>query len=113
MSVHYLINKLQPLPFDLPVVVSLNPQRAPAPQSVIAAFDYAHPVFDARSSDAQAGLAEIQGANRTWFCGAWTRYGFHEDGLCSGLAVANALGVSAPWQVASQRPAADPLRAAA
>jgi len=113
VSVHYLINKLQPLPFDLPVVVSLNPHRAPAPRTVIAAFDYAHPVFDARSSDAQAGLAEIQGANRTWFCGAWTRYGFHEDGLRSGLAVANALGVTAPWQAASQRPAADPWREAA
>jgi predicted NAD/FAD-binding protein len=102
VGVHYLINKLQPLPFEAPVIVSLNPQREPAAQSVIAAFDYAHPVFDARSSGAQAGLAGLQGANRTWFCGAWTRYGFHEDGLRSSLAVANALGVAAPWQDASQ-----------
>jgi len=110
VSVHYLINKLQPLPFDTPVVVSLNPHRAPAPEAVIAEFDYAHPVFDARSSDAQAGLDCIQGANRTWFCGAWTRYGFHEDGLRSAIAVANALGVHAPWQ---QAPATDRFREAA
>jgi predicted NAD/FAD-binding protein len=102
VSVHYLINKLQPLPFSAPVVVSLNPHREPAPEAVIAEFDYAHPVFDARSADAQAALAAIQGANRTWFCGAWTRYGFHEDGLRSALAVANALGVTAPWQTAVQ-----------
>jgi predicted NAD/FAD-binding protein len=104
VSVHYLLNKLQSLPFDAPVVVSLNPHRAPASRSVIAEFDYAHPVFDARSSDAQAGLEQIQGAGRTWFCGAWTRYGFHEDGLRSALDVANRFGVQAPWQDAQPTP---------
>jgi len=115
VGVHYLINKLQPLPFEAPIIVSLNPHREPAPQSVIAEFDYAHPVFDARSGGAQAALAGLQGTNRTWFCGAWTRYGFHEDGLRSALAVANALGVAAPWQDASQaaQPAAAQLRVAA
>ncbi|KPK08525.1 MAG: NADH-ubiquinone oxidoreductase subunit 6 [Betaproteobacteria bacterium SG8_39] len=107
VGVHYLINKLQPLPFSAPVVVSLNPHREPAPEAVIAEFDYAHPVFDARSADAQAALAGLQGVNRTWFCGAWTRYGFHEDGLRSALTVANALGVRAPWQAAAQTPPAD------
>lgn len=111
LSVHYLINKLQPLPFEAPVVVSLNPHREPAADSVIAEFDYAHPVFDARSGEAQAALAGLQGVNRTWFCGAWTRYGFHEDGLRSALAVANALGVYAHWQDAA--PAAAVLKAAA
>jgi uncharacterized protein len=110
VGVHYLINKLQPLPFEAPVVVSLNPHRDPAPRSVIAEFDYAHPVFDAGSSAAQAALADLQGANRTWFCGAWTRYGFHEDGLRSALAVANALGVAAPWQDASQAAPPDTAR---
>ncbi len=111
VSVHYLINKLQPLPFEVPVVVSLNPHREPAAESVIAEFDYAHPVFDARSGQAQATLAGLQGTHRTWYCGAWTRYGFHEDGLRSALAVANALGVYAPWQDAP--PAAAELKAAA
>jgi len=113
VGVHYLINKLQPLPFDAPVLVSLNPHRAPAPESVIAEFDYAHPVFDARSGDAQAALMGLQGSRRTWFCGAWTRYGFHEDGLRSALAVANALGVDAPWQDAARTPAHERLREAA
>ncbi len=98
VSVHYLLNKLQPLPFARPVIVSLNPHHAPDPARVIAEFDYEHPVFDARAAGAQAALARLQGGNRTWFCGAWTRYGFHEDGLRSALAVANDLGVHAPWQ---------------
>ncbi|MDX1376414.1 MAG: NAD/FAD-binding protein [Burkholderiales bacterium] len=106
VSVHYLINRLQPLPFDVPVIVSLNPHRVPAPRAVIAEFDYAHPVFDARSSGAQAALAGVQGAQRTWFCGAWTGYGFHEDGLRSALAVAEALGVRAPWQDPAPAPEA-------
>ncbi len=95
VSVHYLLNKLQPLPFARPVVVSLNPHREPAPATVIAEIDYEHPVFGAGSGAAQARLPEIQGMRRTWFCGAWTRYGFHEDGLVSAIAVADALGAPA------------------
>jgi predicted NAD/FAD-binding protein len=98
VSVSYLINKLQPLPFRIPVIVTLNPTTAPRPQSVLARFDYAHPAFDGLAIEAQRALHAIQGQRRTWFCGAWTRYGFHEDGLKSGLAVANALGCFAPWQ---------------
>jgi predicted NAD/FAD-binding protein len=94
VSVHYLLNRLQPLPFARPVVVSLNPHRAPAPQTVIAEIDHEHPVFGAGAGAAQARLPEIQGARRTWFCGAWTRYGFHEDGLVSAIAVADALGAT-------------------
>jgi predicted NAD/FAD-binding protein len=99
VAVSYLINKLQPLPFKTPVIVTLNPNPAPREDAVLARFDYAHPAFDAPAIEAQGSLRAIQGRNRTWFCGAWTGYGFHEDGLKSGLAVANALGVSAPWQV--------------
>jgi len=98
VSVSYLINKLQPLPFKTPVIVSLNPTTAPRSESVLARFDYAHPAFDAPAIEAQRVLHTIQGRQRTWFCGAWTGYGFHEDGLKSGLAVANALGCYAPWQ---------------
>jgi predicted NAD/FAD-binding protein len=47
---------------------------------------------------AQEALPGIQGQNRAWFCGAWTGYGFHEDGLKSALRVAAALGVSPPWE---------------
>jgi predicted NAD/FAD-binding protein len=96
--VSYLINKLQPLPFTTPVIVTLNPTAAPRPESVLARFDYAHPAFDGPAIEAQRKLQGIQGRRRTWFCGAWTGYGFHEDGLKAGLAVANALGCFAPWQ---------------
>jgi len=114
VAVHYLLNRLQPLPFAEPVIVSLNPHRAPEPGRVLGEFDYEHPVFDALALGAQARLADIQGAARTWYCGAWTRYGFHEDGLRSALAVAYQFGVAAPWSRAAGIPgAAEPERAAA
>jgi predicted NAD/FAD-binding protein len=91
VAVTYLLNKLQPLPFKSPVFVSLNPLTEPRPDRVIATFDYAHPVFDAAAIRAQKRLPGVQGRRRVWFAGAWTGYGFHEDGLKSGLAVAEAL----------------------
>ncbi len=91
VCVHYLLNKLQPLPFRQPVIVSLNPVSDIRPASVIAEFDYAHPVFDAAAIAAQQALPSIQGLRNTWFAGAWTGYGFHEDGLKSGLAVAEGI----------------------
>jgi predicted NAD/FAD-binding protein len=91
VCLHYLLNRLQPLPFAQPVVVSLNPVRPPRPDTVLASFDYAHPVFDLAAVQAQRRLPELQGLLDSWFCGAWTGYGFHEDGLKSGLAVAQAI----------------------
>jgi predicted NAD/FAD-binding protein len=73
------------------VIVSLNPLDQPDPGKVLARFDYAHPVFDAGAVAAQTRLSTFQGAQNTWFAGAWTGYGFHEDGLKSGLAVAASL----------------------
>ncbi|MCC6069712.1 NAD(P)/FAD-dependent oxidoreductase [Massilia sp. GCM10020059] len=91
VCVHYLINKLQPLPCRTPVIVSLNPIDEPDPRLVLGEFDYAHPVFDAAAIAAQSRLPALQGVQNTWFAGAWTGYGFHEDGLASGLSVAAAL----------------------
>jgi predicted NAD/FAD-binding protein len=91
VCLHYLLNKLQPLPFEQAVVVSLNPLRDIDPQHVLGDFDYAHPVFDLGAMAAQKELPALQGRQRTWFCGAWAGYGFHEDGLKSGLAVAQQL----------------------
>jgi predicted NAD/FAD-binding protein len=91
VSVHYLLNKLQPLPFAEPVIVSLNPHREPQAAHVLGEFDYEHPVLNAEAATAQARLPQIQGVRSTWFCGAWTRYGFHEDGFASALVVARAL----------------------
>jgi len=99
VCLHYLINRLQPLPWARPVVVSLNPERAPDPAQVIGTYDYSHPVFDQAAIDAQRRLPALQGCGGVWFCGAWTRYGFHEDGLGSALAVVRQL--RARWQGAA------------
>jgi uncharacterized protein len=91
VCLHYLLNKLQPMPFEQPVVESLNPVRAIDPAKILAEFDYSHPVFDLAAIQAQQRVSELQGVQHTWYCGAWTGYGFHEDGLKSGLAVAQNL----------------------
>jgi predicted NAD/FAD-binding protein len=98
VAVSYLINQLQPLPFKTPVIVTLNPHQPPDPAKVLARFSYEHPVLDQAASLAQSELPGLQGQHRTWFCGAWTGFGFHEDGLKSALRVARAFGVTPPWQ---------------
>ncbi len=99
VCVHYLLNQLQPLPVKTPVIVSLNPIHAPDPTTVLGEFDYAHPVFDSAAIAAQRTLPSLQGLRNTWFAGAWTGYGFHEDGLKSGLSVAAAIARSSQPQV--------------
>ncbi|MFK7965111.1 MAG: NAD(P)/FAD-dependent oxidoreductase [Burkholderiaceae bacterium] len=91
VSVTYWLNKLQPLPFSTDVFVTLNPLREPEPQKVLKVLQYEHPVLDQRAIAAQHALKALQGERSTWFAGAWLGYGFHEDGLASGLAVANGL----------------------
>ena len=97
ISVTYWMNRLQNLDPRCPLFVSLNPPREPDPSLTFARYTYDHPQFNAPALAAQNSLESIQGGRHTWFCGAWTRYGFHEDGLRSGLAVAAALGAQAPW----------------
>ena len=91
VCLHYLINRLQPLPFAQPVLVSLNPQRAIEGRLVLGQYDYDHPVFDLPAVRAQAGVAQLQGQRHTYFCGAWMGYGFHEDGLKAGMQAATAV----------------------
>jgi len=91
VSVDYLINKLQPLPAALhqePIIVSLNPLIEPKADLVFKEITYSHPIFDAKAISAQKNLSLIQGKAGIWFCGAWSGYGFHEDGLRSGELVA-------------------------
>lgn len=91
VSVNYLINRLQPLPsaFDgTQIIVSLNPLTDPNPSLVHEEIHYSHPVFDMRAVQAQKELPLIQGNSSIWYCGAWTGFGFHEDGLRSGELVA-------------------------
>ncbi len=94
VGLHYLINRLQPLPWRQPVIVSLNPdpERLPAPGTVAAEFEVSHPVFDTAALRAQQALPGVQGRGGVWLAGAWAGYGFHEDGLRAGqLAAAGVL----------------------
>ena len=99
VSVSYWMNLLQGIDRECPLFVSLNPVQPPRPELTFARFHYDHPQFDQRAIEAQGELPLIQGRNRLWFCGAWTKFGFHEDGLHSGLTVAEALGATIPWTV--------------
>jgi predicted NAD/FAD-binding protein len=91
VCLHYLLNRLQRIPFTQPVVVSLNPLHDIDPAAIVGEYDYAHPVFDLAAIEAQKRLPLLQGQQHTWYAGAWTGYGFHEDGLKSGLQVGRAL----------------------
>lgn len=91
VCLHYLLNILQPLPWQQPVVVSLNPIREPHASKVIQEIHYAHPVFDQAAMDAQCHLPAIQGQGGVWYAGAWCGYGFHEDGYQAGMRVAEAI----------------------
>lgn len=88
-SVTYWMNRLQNLTTDVPVFVSLNPPEEPDHQ--LGCWDYDHPMFDRSAISAQAELHFLQGTKHSYFCGAYARYGFHEDGLMSGYAAADAL----------------------
>ncbi|MGI9504658.1 MAG: NAD(P)/FAD-dependent oxidoreductase [Geminicoccaceae bacterium] len=97
VSVTYWLNHLQRLDCDRPALVSLNPVEAPNQEHVVATMRYDHPMFDQKALHAQHRLPEIQGRHRLWFAGAHWGFGFHEDGLLSGLQVAAALGATPPW----------------
>jgi len=107
VCLHYLINRLQPLPWQQPVLVSLNPDpaRPVDPARLIGEYEYSHPVFDLAAIRAQQRLPELQGRSHLWFCGAWARYGFHEDGLGSALDVVQRLRAQwrqqGDWRVAA------------
>jgi predicted NAD/FAD-binding protein len=107
IALSYWMNRLQQLDTRRDVFVTLNPVREPAPHLTHGEFVYHHPQFDRRALDAQERLPDIQGLDRVWFCGSYCGYGFHEDGLQAGFAVAAALGAPAPWasEVAPMSPA--------
>jgi len=97
VSITYWLNNLQQLDADQLALVSLNPLREPRQDQIVARMIYDHPLFDQSAMDAQSRLSEIQGRHRLWFAGAHWGFGFHEDGLLSGLQVASSLGVNPPW----------------
>jgi predicted NAD/FAD-binding protein len=92
-TVSYCMNLLQSLDAPEPFVVTLNRTQDIDPARILARMDYAHPLQDHASVAAQARRAEVNGVDRIWYAGAYWGYGFHEDGLRSGVEVARALGV--------------------
>jgi uncharacterized protein len=98
LCVSYWMNRLQNLKTDTDYFVTLNPITPVDPAKIISVAEFDHPLFNARALKSQQHIGLIQGVRRTWFCGAWMGHGFHEDGLQSGLAVAEALsGLKRPW----------------
>ena len=97
ISVTYWMNKLQNINNKTPLFLSLNPVNLPNEGSIFKVIEYEHPVFDKKSITALKFLDEIQGLNNTWYCGAWSGNGFHEDGLNSSLKVANKFGIKTLW----------------
>jgi predicted NAD/FAD-binding protein len=98
VSVTYWMNLLQGIDRRCPLFVSLNPPVEPRADLVFGRFSYAHPQLDTAALAAQRRLPDVQGSNRVYFAGAWTGYGFHEDGLSSGIRAAEALGGHFPWR---------------
>jgi predicted NAD/FAD-binding protein len=103
VCVTYWMNRLQGLATPEPLLVSLNPLRPPDPARVLSSRVYRHPQFDAAAMAAQTLLPSIQGKGRMWFAGAWTGWGFHEDGIASAVRVARDFGVAPPWAMHENR----------
>ncbi|MEC9208078.1 MAG: amine oxidase, partial [Pseudomonadota bacterium] len=97
ITMSYWMNRLQSLDQRFPLFETLNPSRNPNPALVYDTHEFEHPVFDKAAIDAQARIKQIQGVRQTWYCGAWQRYGFHEDGLWSAVQVAAALDAAPDW----------------
>lgn len=94
----YWMNNLQPLKTNKPIIVTLNPSVKPDKNKIFDEYTFEHPVFDENAVKAQARLNEINGVDKIWYCGAWQKYGFHEDGLASAVNVAEKIGVDIPWK---------------
>ena len=97
IAVTYWMNQLQGIDVNTPLFVTLNPLTPVRPECIIDTHVFEHPVYTQASVAAQKRLPALQGVQNTWFCGAYHRNGFHEDGLASGIHVAKALGAEVPW----------------
>lgn len=98
ISVSYWMNNLQNIDTKYPLFVTLNPSQQIAEEKIFARFNYEHPIFDSRAVAAQAKMNALQGVNKIYFCGAYQKNGFHEDGISSALLAINKLKIFAPWQ---------------
>jgi predicted NAD/FAD-binding protein len=91
IGVSYWMNSLQPIPKSDPMFVTLNPSRPIRDELIYDQVTFAHPVYDVAALAAQSTVRAINGQNRTWFCGAWMKNGFHEDGIASAVDVVEAM----------------------
>ena len=98
VSLSYWMNNLQNIDQGKPLFVTLNPIEEVNNDDVFGVYNYEHPIFDDGAIKAQERLGEIQGKRNIWFCGAWTKYGFHEDGLNSAIQVAKHFNMEVPWK---------------
>jgi len=100
LSVTYWMNLLQPLKTDTNLFVTLNPEEEPRADLIHYSKDYEHPIFDLSTLQAQKRMNELMGHRNIWYAGAHFGYGFHEDGLQSGLYAAENLGnIKRPWSL--------------
>lgn len=99
LEITYWMNRLQAIDRAFPLFVTLNPRRTIAPEKVIGQFDFAHPQFNAVTEAACRQIERHQGQDGMSFAGAWLGYGFHEDGLRSGLLAAQRVGGRIPWDI--------------
>ena len=91
IGVTYWMNRLQNIPEDDPLFVTLNPSTEIPAEAIYDEVEFAHPVFDRAALKAQQDIRAMQGNNNTWFAGAWNRHGFHEDGIASAMRIVRAL----------------------
>ena len=98
----YWMNSLQPIPMDDPMFVTLNPTRAIREDLIYDEATFRHPVYDVAALAAQGEIRAMNGTNRTWFCGAWMKDGFHEDGLSSAVAVVEAMAAQDAGPIAAE-----------
>lgn len=94
VALTYWMNLLQPLPFKTQLFETLNPPMEPRKDSLIAEFEYWHPLLNRAAIQAQQQLKNVQGINHTYYVGAWLKNGFHEDGLSSALDVVDLIGAA-------------------
>lgn len=96
-SLTYWMNNLQQIDHKYPLFVTLNPITEIPKEDIFGQYHYHHPIFDFDAIKSQKRIDEIQGTRNIYYCGAWLRYGFHEDGILSAVNVAKKLGVRIPW----------------
>ena len=97
LSITYWMNELQGINSSKPNLLSLNPKILPNPDLIYGQYSYSHPILDNNAINIQKKLSSIQGKNNLWFCGAWTGFGFHEDGVKSAVEIANSHNIHLPW----------------